>query len=91
MPRAARELEAARQEASFLRRHMENVKLGVLKHQSQTSNSLCLVELPSDESWDGNISLILNWNNTSLLLSLNPSVNNGIPQGSIFISELLIK
>ena len=40
MPRAARELEAARQEASFLRRHMENVKLGLEDVEAKTNNSI---------------------------------------------------
>ena len=40
VPRAARELEAARQEASFLRRHMENVKLGLEDVEAKTNSSI---------------------------------------------------
>ena len=40
VPRVARELEATKQEASFLKRHMENVKIGLENVESKTNNSI---------------------------------------------------
>ena len=40
MPRVSRELEATRQEATFLKRHMENVKIGLENVESKTNNSI---------------------------------------------------
>ena len=40
MPRVSRELEATRQEAAFLKRHMENVKIGLENVESKTNNSI---------------------------------------------------
>jgi len=40
VPRVSRELEATRQEAAFLKRHMENVKIGLENVESKTNNSI---------------------------------------------------